>query len=31
MHDGESLSRNEAILRYTGEASPVVFTLLNSL
>jgi CxxC motif-containing protein (DUF1111 family) len=25
MHDGESLSRNEAILRHAGEAGPVIF------
>jgi len=29
MHDGESLSRNEAILRHAGEASQVIFNYRN--
>jgi CxxC motif-containing protein (DUF1111 family) len=29
MHDGESLTRNEAILRHAGEAGPVIFNYRN--
>jgi len=29
MHDGESLTRNEAILRHAGEAAPVIFNYRN--
>jgi len=29
MHDGETLTRNEAILRHFGEANPVINNYIN--